>query len=176
MIQNEVVRRIPSAEFWGTHLARRHAVAHYVPEQRGTAGFLAPFDPNPHGAYVGYRTQRCRMIQTLRVAADRPRRGSAKAPSLPSQRKSRVAVSPDQSAHQNHLLDALPATDYQRVASHLELILLGLGDVLYQPGGGRGTPTSRPRPSFRCCTSWRMGRRPKSRSSATRACLRFPSS
>ena len=58
MIQNEVVRRIPSAEFWGTHLARRHAVAHYVPERRGTAGFLAPFDPNPHGAYVGYRTQR----------------------------------------------------------------------------------------------------------------------
>jgi len=44
-------------------------------------------------------------------------------------------VSPDPSAHQNHLLDALPATDYQRVASHLELILLGLGDVLYQPRG-----------------------------------------
>lgn len=44
-------------------------------------------------------------------------------------------MSPGQSAHQNHLLDALPATDYQRVASHLELIPLGLGDVLYRSGG-----------------------------------------
>jgi CRP-like cAMP-binding protein len=36
--------------------------------------------------------------------------------------------------HQNHLLDALPANDYERVASHLELIPLKLGDVLYESG------------------------------------------
>ncbi len=38
------------------------------------------------------------------------------------------------SPHQNHLLDALPAGDYDRVASHLELIPLRLGEVLYKPG------------------------------------------
>jgi CRP-like cAMP-binding protein len=36
--------------------------------------------------------------------------------------------------HQNHLLDALPRHDYERVAVHLELISLKLGDVLYEPG------------------------------------------
>ena len=35
---------------------------------------------------------------------------------------------------QNHLLDALPAGDYMRVASHLELIPMALGDVLYESG------------------------------------------
>ena len=38
------------------------------------------------------------------------------------------------SPHQNHLLDALPASDYERLASHLELILMPLGDVLYESG------------------------------------------
>ena len=33
-----------------------------------------------------------------------------------------------------YLLDALPANDYERVASHLELIPLKLGDVLYESG------------------------------------------
>ena len=36
--------------------------------------------------------------------------------------------------HKNHLLDALPASDYERVASHLELIPMSLGDVLYESG------------------------------------------
>ena len=36
--------------------------------------------------------------------------------------------------HQNHLLDALPAADYDRIAPHLELIELGLGDVLHESG------------------------------------------
>jgi len=36
--------------------------------------------------------------------------------------------------HQNHLLDALPANDYGRIAPHLELIPMKLGDVLYEPG------------------------------------------
>jgi CRP-like cAMP-binding protein len=38
------------------------------------------------------------------------------------------------SPKQNHLLDALPTSDYERLASHLELIPMGLGDVLYEPG------------------------------------------
>jgi hypothetical protein len=38
------------------------------------------------------------------------------------------------SPHQNHLLDALPARDYGRVASDLELIPTSLGDVLYESG------------------------------------------
>jgi hypothetical protein len=31
-------------------------------------------------------------------------------------------------------LDALPTSDYERVASHLELIPMGLGDALYESG------------------------------------------
>ena len=36
--------------------------------------------------------------------------------------------------HQNHLLDALPASDYERIAPHLELTALPLGEVLYESG------------------------------------------
>jgi CRP-like cAMP-binding protein len=39
-----------------------------------------------------------------------------------------------QSPHQNHLLDALPANDYERIAANLELVPLKLGEVLYEPG------------------------------------------
>jgi len=35
---------------------------------------------------------------------------------------------------QNHLLDALPASDYERLAAHLELIPMPLGEVLYESG------------------------------------------
>ena len=35
---------------------------------------------------------------------------------------------------QNHLLAALPATDFDRLAPHLELIPMKLGDVLYESG------------------------------------------
>ncbi|MGO9991344.1 MAG: Crp/Fnr family transcriptional regulator [Steroidobacteraceae bacterium] len=38
------------------------------------------------------------------------------------------------SPHQNHLLNALPTGDYERVASHLELIPMGLGEALYESG------------------------------------------
>ena len=43
------------------------------------------------------------------------------------------ALSPP-SPHQNHLLDALPAAAYERVAAHLELVPMRLGDVLYESG------------------------------------------
>lgn len=36
--------------------------------------------------------------------------------------------------HQNHLLDALPKSDYDRIATKLELIPMNLGDVLYGSG------------------------------------------
>jgi CRP-like cAMP-binding protein len=37
--------------------------------------------------------------------------------------------------HQNHLLDALPRSDFERIASHLELVPMPLGEVLYESGG-----------------------------------------
>jgi CRP-like cAMP-binding protein len=43
-------------------------------------------------------------------------------------------MSAPDSPHQNHLLDALPASDYERIAPHLELIPMKLGDVLYESG------------------------------------------
>jgi CRP-like cAMP-binding protein len=45
----------------------------------------------------------------------------------------RAAPAPH-SPHQNHLLDALPVGDYERIAPHLELIPMRLGEVLYEPG------------------------------------------
>jgi len=39
------------------------------------------------------------------------------------------------SPSQNHLLAALPETEYGRLAPHLERVPLLLGDVLYEPGG-----------------------------------------
>jgi CRP-like cAMP-binding protein len=41
-------------------------------------------------------------------------------------------ASPD--PHQNHLLAALPGSDYERLEPHLELIPMKLGDVLYESG------------------------------------------
>jgi CRP-like cAMP-binding protein len=45
-----------------------------------------------------------------------------------------MAAAGGPSPHQNHLLDALPAADFERIASNLELIPLKLGDVLYESG------------------------------------------
>ena len=36
--------------------------------------------------------------------------------------------------HRNRLLQALPAEDYERLAPHLQLVRLDLGQVLYEPG------------------------------------------
>lgn len=68
------------------------------------------------------------------MASDNPRRSVGKESSLPSRDGSPVAAPARHSPHQNHLLDALPASDFERLASHLELIPMGLGDVLYEPG------------------------------------------
>src|SRR6202165_618826 len=50
-------------------------------------------------------------------------------------RRSQMAAPEGHSPHQNHLLDALPARDYARLASHLELVPMRLGEVLYESGG-----------------------------------------
>jgi CRP-like cAMP-binding protein len=39
------------------------------------------------------------------------------------------------SPSQNHLLAALPAAEFARIAPHLELVAMPLGDVLYESGG-----------------------------------------
>jgi CRP-like cAMP-binding protein len=68
------------------------------------------------------------------MAADGVGRTPGKAASLPSKEKAQMAAPVHHSRHQNHLLDALPTSDYERLASHLELIPMALGKVLYEPG------------------------------------------
>jgi CRP-like cAMP-binding protein len=58
----------------------------------------------------------------------------AKAASLPASNRSAGAAAAAHRPRLNHLLDALPANDYERIAAHLELVPLELGDVLYEPG------------------------------------------
>ncbi len=41
---------------------------------------------------------------------------------------------PPHSPNQNHLLAALPIADFEPIASHLELVPLALGQMLYEPG------------------------------------------
>jgi CRP-like cAMP-binding protein len=36
--------------------------------------------------------------------------------------------------HQNHLLAALPAAEFERLAGNLQLVPMALGDILYEPG------------------------------------------
>jgi CRP-like cAMP-binding protein len=38
------------------------------------------------------------------------------------------------SPNQNHLLAALPAAEFERLAAHLELVPMPLGEILYEPG------------------------------------------
>ena len=68
------------------------------------------------------------------VMAARPIGNHARASSLPLRGKPRNAPPAGHSPHQNHLLDALPASDYDRIQSHLELVPMALGDVLYESG------------------------------------------
>jgi CRP-like cAMP-binding protein len=44
-------------------------------------------------------------------------------------------MSPRHNTNQNQLLAALPAAEYERLAAHLELVPMLLGDMLYEPGG-----------------------------------------
>ena len=49
--------------------------------------------------------------------------------------KSSSSLSGRQSPRENHVLAALPVTDYERLLSHLELIPMPLGWVVYESGG-----------------------------------------
>src|ERR1700675_4376894 len=49
-------------------------------------------------------------------------------------KESRAPSRARDNGHHNHLLDALPAGDYTRLKSHLEVIPMELGEVLYEPG------------------------------------------
>lgn len=47
----------------------------------------------------------------------------------------KFAVSAPHNANQNHLLAALPTTEFKRLAPNLELVPMPLGEVLYESGG-----------------------------------------
>jgi CRP-like cAMP-binding protein len=72
------------------------------------------------------------------MAVDRPGGGVARGGSLPLKGASRVRAAETPGPRQNHLLAALPASDYERLAAHLELIPMKLGDVLYESGDALG--------------------------------------
>jgi CRP-like cAMP-binding protein len=57
-----------------------------------------------------------------------------KASSLPPKDRPHLVAPARPNPHENHLLDALPNNDYERIAPRLELIPMKLGDVLYEPG------------------------------------------
>ncbi len=68
------------------------------------------------------------------MTADKPGRGAGNASPVPPADRTGKAAPDGVSLHHNHLLDALPASDYKRLAIHLELIPMRLGDVLYESG------------------------------------------
>jgi hypothetical protein len=68
------------------------------------------------------------------MTAGRPDRSGGTAQSLDAVGGVKPVVPVPHSPRLNHLLDTLPAEDYERIADHLELIPLRLGDVLYEPG------------------------------------------
>jgi CRP-like cAMP-binding protein len=53
---------------------------------------------------------------------------------LPFKGLSPTAARANEHLRGNHLLEALPRSDYERLAPHLELIKMALGEVLYEPG------------------------------------------
>ncbi len=68
------------------------------------------------------------------MSTDVPRRLTGKASPSPVGAGAPPPVPVPQSPSLNHLLQALPPGDYERLAPHLELISMKLGDVLYEPG------------------------------------------
>jgi len=68
------------------------------------------------------------------MVVKKPGRSVDKSPIRPVEEGFGASTPALHSPHQNHLLDALPAADYDRLAPHLELIPMNLGDVLYESG------------------------------------------
>jgi CRP-like cAMP-binding protein len=72
---------------------------------------------------------------TARVYSDQMATGKrTRVKKAPAASRSSHATAVRHSPRQNHLLNALPAADYQRIAARLELVPLKLADVLYEPG------------------------------------------
>jgi CRP-like cAMP-binding protein len=65
---------------------------------------------------------------------DPMRRGVRQASSVPSRDRPRTPAAARHSPRRNHLLNALPPGDYERLAPFLELVPMSLGEVLYEPG------------------------------------------
>jgi CRP-like cAMP-binding protein len=61
--------------------------------------------------------------------------GSQRKPASSAEKTARGKAADGNNPRQNHLLDALPAADYERLAPHLELVSMPLGTVLYESGG-----------------------------------------
>lgn len=68
------------------------------------------------------------------MTAGRPDRNGGTAHTLDALGRVKIVIPVPHSPRLNHLLDTLPAVDYERIADHLELIPLRLGDVLHEPG------------------------------------------
>jgi CRP-like cAMP-binding protein len=69
------------------------------------------------------------------MATDRSTRGTRVPSPPPAKKSTRARVAASHGFARNHLLNALPAADYERLAPHLELVPMALGDVLYESGG-----------------------------------------
>ena len=65
---------------------------------------------------------------------DQARRVARKTSSGSARDRPRLSAAVRHNPRQNHLLNALPAGDYERLAPFLELVPMRLGDVLYEPG------------------------------------------
>jgi len=63
-----------------------------------------------------------------------PRRASRPSRVVAASTRSRAEALADPDPRQNHLLNALPVSDYERLASHLEPVPMPLGEVLYESG------------------------------------------
>src|SRR4030095_4405016 len=68
------------------------------------------------------------------MAATNAARGVRAVSSSRTNGRARPAAPAPPDPHQNHLLAACPASDYERLEPHLELIPMKLGDVLYESG------------------------------------------
>jgi CRP-like cAMP-binding protein len=74
------------------------------------------------------------LLYNVLMAVGKPVRAAANASSRRTTRGKQAATPVDFDPRRNCLLAALPKSDYERLLPHLELIPMGLGDVLYESG------------------------------------------
>ena len=74
------------------------------------------------------------MVYTMVMATGRLAQSVGKVSTSSSKGRSSIVALGRRNPHQNHLLDALPASDYTRLEPHLEPVPMQLGEVLYEPG------------------------------------------